>query len=219
MEFDHIEDSALEAAVISGQESVVNMLIKEIPQLRKIGRTMLVRCSLPGTLDLLPPETRATPSPESPSSINDGGANFACIRPCDSMKGPPDWDSLTKRADMQEKIAIPATNTPTGQEYLLRIAAGQGNKRMVEHLMACGFELNEVGNVNENLSHQPTALEVAAEKSELEIIELLLRWGADLGKALHFAVRHGKLDVVRLLLAYRPEAELDCFIDPVELQG
>lgn len=46
-----------------------------------------------------------------------------------------------------------------------------------------------------------------------------MRRGAILGKALHFAVREGKLDVVRLLLAYRPEVELDCFIDPVELQG
>ena len=85
--------------------------------------------------------------------------------------------------------------------------------------MACGFGLNEVGNVNRNLSHQPTALEVAASKSELDIVELLLRRGAVLGKALDFAVRGGQLDVVRLLLAYRPEAEIDCFIDPVELQG
>ena len=214
-----LEGSALEAAVISGQESVVNMLIEEIPQLRRIGRTMYVRCSLTGTLDLLPPKPQATPCPEPPSSIKDGGADFASIRPCDTMTDPSDWDSLTNRANMHEPIAIPATDTPTGQEYLLRMAAGQGSKRMVEHLMACGFELNEVGNVNGNLSHQPTALEVAAEKSELDIVDLLLRRGANLGKALHFAVRHGKLDVVRLLLAYRPEAELDCFIDPVELQG
>ena len=225
MEFEQNEERALQAAVISGQERVVNMLIGEIPQLRRIGRTMMVKCSLPGTLDLLPPNPRAKrakrlkPCPESPSSIKGGGADIACIRPCDTIKDPFDCDSLTKRADIQENIAIPATHTPSGQEYLLRIATRQGNKRMVEHLMACGFELNEIGNVNGNLSHQPTALEVAAEQSELDIVELLLRRGADLGKAMHFAVQHGKLDVVRLLLAYRPEAELDCFIDPVELQG
>ena len=210
---------ALEAAVISGQESVVNMLIEEIPRLRRIGHTIMVQCSLPGTLDLIPPKPEAIPCPESPSSIKDGGADVACIPPCDTIKDLSDWDSLTKRADTQENIAIPATHTDTGQEYLLRIAAEQGSKRMVEHLMACGFGLNEIGNVNRNLSHQPTALEVAASKSELDIVELLLNRGAILGKALHFAVRHGKLDAVRLLLAYRPEAELDCFIDPVELQG
>ncbi len=220
MEFEEMEGNrAMEAAVISGQESVVNMLIEEIPQLRRIGRNMIVMCSMPGTLDLLPPKPRATPCPESSSSIKGGGADIACIRPCDTMKDLFDWESLTKRADMQGNIAIPATDTPLGQEYLLRIAAGQSSKRMIEHLMACGFELNEIGNVNENLSHQPTALEVAASKSKLGIVELLLRRGAILGKALHFAVRDGKLDVVRSLLAYRPDAELDCFIDPVELQG
>lgn len=210
---------AMLAAVISGQESIVNMLIEEIPQLRKIGRNMGGMCSVPGTLDLLPPKPRATPCSESSSNIVGGGADVACIRPCDTVKGPFDWDSLTKLADMQENIAIPATNPPPGQEYLLRVAAGQGNKRMVEHLMACGFELNEIGNVNTNLSHQPTALEVAVSKSEIETVELLLMRGAILGKALLFAVRVGKVDVVRLLLAYWPGAELDCFIDPVELQG
>ena len=45
---------------------------------------------------------------------------------------------------------------------------------MIERLMACGFELNETGNVNGNLSHQPTALDVAASKSDLEIVDLLL---------------------------------------------
>ena len=220
MEFEESEgNSAMRAAVISGQESVVNMLIEEIPQLRRIGRNMIVMCSVPGTLDLLPPKPRATPCPKSSSSIKGGGADIACIRPCDTMKDLFDWESLTKRADRQGNIAIPATNTPLGQEYLLRIAAGQGSKRMIEHLMACGFGINEIGNVNANLSHQPTALEVAASKSELDIVELLLRRGAILGKALHFAVRDGKLDVVRSLLAYRPEAELDCFIDPAELQG
>lgn len=211
---------ALQAAVISGQESVVSMLIEEIPQLRRIGRThMRIRCCMRRLLDPLPPKPRATPCPESPSSIKGGRADVACIRPCDTMEDPFDWNSLTRRADMQDNIAIPATRTPTGQEYLLRIAAGQGSKRMVEHLMACGFELNETGNENQILSHQPTALEVAASKSELDIVELLLRRGAILGKALDFAVRDGQLDVVRLLLAYRPEAEIDCFVDPVELQG
>ena len=215
---------ALQAAVVSGQESVVSMLIEENPQLRRIGRTMRIQCSsiqyqMAGTSDLLPPKPRATPCPESPSSIKDGGADVACIRPCDTTKFPFDWNSLTRLADMQDNIGIRTTRTPTGQEYLLRIAAGQGSKRMVEHLMACGFGLNEIGNVNSNLSHQPTALEVAASKSELDIVELLLRRGAILGKALDFAVRDGQLDVVRLLLAYRPEAEIDCFIDPVELQG
>ncbi len=220
MEFEEFEgDKAMRAAVISGQESVVNMLIKEIPQLRRTGRNTIVMCSLPRTLDLLPPKPQATLCPESSSSIKAGGANVACIQPCDTIKDPSDWDSLTKRLVMQENIAIPATDTPLGQEYLLRIAAGQGSKRMIEHLMACGFGLNEIGNVNRNLSHQPTALEVAASKSELDIVQLLLRRGAILGKALHFAVRDGNLDVVRLLLAYRPEAELDCFSDPVELQG
>ena len=213
------ENRALEAAVVSGQGSVINMLIEEVPHLRSIGDTFSFQCSVLGTLDLLPPKPQATPCPESPSSIKGGGADVACIQSCDTMKDPSDWDSLKNRADMQENIAIPGTQIPTGQEYLLRIAAGQGNKRMVEHLMACGFELNETGNVNENLSHQPTALEVAASKSELDIIELLLRRGAILGKALDFAVRDGQLDVVRLLLAYRPETEIDCFIDPVELQG
>lgn len=210
---------AMRAAVITGQENVVNMLIEKIPQLRKIGRNMSVRHSLPGTLDLLPPKPRATPWGNSSSNIKGGGADVVCIRPFDTMKDPFNWDSLTRLADMQENIARPATDTPLGQEYLLRIAARQGNKRMIEHLMACGFELNEIGNVNGNLSHQPTALEVAASKSELETVELLLRRGAILGKALHFAIRDGKVDVVRLLLAYQPEAELDCFIDPVELQG
>ena len=220
MEFKEMEGRAMRAAVISGQESVVNMLIEEIPQLRRIGRTMAVKCSVPGTVDLLPPKPRATPCPKPSSSSKGGGANAAYTQPCDTMKDPSNWDSLTNRANMQDlNIAIPATHSPSGQEYLLRIAAGQGSKRMVEHLMACGFESNEIGNVNGNLSHQPTALEVAASKSELDIVELLLRRGAILGKALHFAVRDGKLDVVRLLLAYRPEVELDCFIDPVELQG
>ena len=211
---------ALEAAVISGQESVVNMLIEKIPQLRRIGRTQeRIRCYIGGKSDPFPPKPRATPCPESPSSIKGGRADVACIRPCDTMKDPFDWNSLTRRADMQDNIAIPATRTPTGQEYLLRIAAGQGSKRMVEHLMACGFGLNEIGNVNRYLSHQPTALEVAASNSELDIVELLLRRGAILGKALDFTVRDGQLDAVRSLLAYRPEAEIDCFIDPVELQG
>ena len=220
MEFEEtVGNRALEAAVISGQESIVSMLIKEIPQLRRIGRTMMVTCNAPGTLNLLPPKPKATPCPKPPSRIEEGGADVACNTPRDSIKDLSDWDSLIKRADMQENIAIPTTHTPTGQEYLLRIAAEQGSKRMVEHLMACGFELNEISNVKGNFSHQPTALEVAASNSELDIVELLLKRGAILGKAIHFAVRHGKLDAVRLLLAYRPEAELDCFIDPVELQG
>lgn len=148
-----VGERAMVAAVIAGQESVVNELIKEIPQLRKIGRNMVVMCSMPGKLDLLPPKPRATPCSESSSSIRGGGADVVCIGPCDTMKDSSKWDSLTKLADMHENIAIPATNTPLGQEYLLRIAAGQGSKRMIEHLMACGFELNEMGNVNGNLSH------------------------------------------------------------------
>ena len=204
-EFDEFDGGkAMLAAVITGQESVVNYLIKEIPQLREIGRIPQFRVSCrallrpPEELDLLPPKPRATPSSDSSSSIKGGGADVACIRPCDTTKVPSDWDSLTNLADMQENIAIPATHTPLGQEYILRIAVGQGYKRMVEHLKACGFEGDEIGNRN---------------------VDFLLRRGTILGKALLFAVRDGKVDVVRLLLAYWPEAELDCFIDPVELQG
>ena len=117
MDFEKIEGKrALQAAMISGQESVVSMLIEEIPQLRRIGRYTRVNCAMGGTLNLLPPKPRATPCPELPSSITGGGADVACIRPCDTMEDLFDWDSLTKRADMQDNIAIPTTRTPTGQE-------------------------------------------------------------------------------------------------------
>ena len=155
-------------------------------------------------------------------TATNGSVDIACIQPCNSTKYSFDWDSLTKRADTQESTAVPAreahSGTPLGQEYLLRIAAGQGSKRMIECLMACGYELNETGNVNENLSHQPTALDVASSKSDLELLDFLLEKGAKLGRTLDFAVRDGNVDVVRMLLAHMPEAELDCFIDPVQLQ-
>ena len=263
-------EKAMRAAVIAGQESVVKMLIKEIPQLRRIGRNFMVQCSYPGALDLLPPEPQTNAGGEivfryeaTASGMNDianlertnrdfrslgksnqfppkpqtevrgevsakvktatsGTIDPACTQPCDTTKYAFDWDSLTKRADTQVSSASPPQEfhsaTPRGQEYLLRIAAERGSKRMIERLMACGFELNETGNVNGNLSHQPTALEVAASKSDLEIVDLLLKRGAKLGNALDFAVRFGDVHVVCTLLAYRPEAELDCFVDPVELQ-
>ena len=50
------EENAMRAAVIAGQESVVKMLIKEIPQLRRIGRNFMVLNSSRRALDLLPPE-------------------------------------------------------------------------------------------------------------------------------------------------------------------
>ena len=210
-------EGAMLAAVITGQEGVVSLLIERSPGLRNMGRELLVRCSMPGELDLLPPP-RDTPHNESSSSIKSEGADNASIHPSDSMEDPFDSDSLTKLANLQQKVAVCATHTPLGQEYLLRIAARQGSKRMIEHLLACGFELNERDNVNGNLSHQPTALEVAASKSNLEVVELLFSKGANLGKALHFAVRDGDVDMIRTLLACRPEAELDCFVDSNELQ-
>ena len=208
---------AMLAAVITGQESVVNLLIERLPRLRNIGRAFMVKYSMPKELDLLPP-SRDTPRNKPSSRIKGKGADDASIRPSDSMEDAFDWDSLTKLADMQQKVAVPATDTPLGQEYLLRTAAGQGNKRMIEHLMACGFELNESDNVNGNISHQQTALEVAASNSNLEVVELLFSRGANLGKALHFAVRDGEVDMIRTLLAYRPEAELDCFVESDKLQ-
>ena len=210
-------EGAMLAAVATGQERIVSLLIKRLPRLREMGRVLLSPCSMPGEVDLLPPP-RDTPRNEPPSNIKGEGADNASIRLSDSMEDPFDWDSLTKPADMQQKVAIPATDTDLGQEYLLRIAAGQGNKRMIEHLMACGFELNETDNVNGNLSHQPTALEVAALRSDLGIVGLLLKKGAILGKALHFAVRDGSIDVVSILLAYRPDAELDLFVGLHEIQ-
>ena len=207
---------AMLAAVITGQESVINLLIERLPRLREIGRVMTaVPCSMPGTLDLLP-LSRDTRRNKSSPSIKSGGADNACIRPSDTIEDLFNWDSLTKLADMQQKVAIAARDAPLGQEYLLRVAVGQGNKRMIEHLIACGFELNE--KPHGNLSHQPTALEVAASNSNLDVVELLFSRGANLGKALHFAVRDGDVDMIRTLLAYRPETELDCFVDPIELQ-
>ena len=218
---DSFEDGgqrAMLAAVITGQESVVNLLIERLPQLRKIGRVTRVRCSMPGEIDLLPPSQDTPLNRLSSSSIKGGEADNAYIRPSGTMEDPFDWDSLTKLVDAQQEVAIPATHTPLGQEYLLRVAAGQGKKRMIEHLMACGFELNEKENVNENLSHQSTALEVATLKSDLDIVALLLKRGAILGKALHFAVRDGSIDVVCILLAYRPDVELDFNVGTHEVQ-
>ena len=212
-----VGEGAMLAAVITGQEAVASLLIERSPGLRNMGRVLMVPHSMPGELDLLPPP-RDTPRNESSSSIKGEGADNASIRPSDSLKDPFDWDSLTKLADLQQKVAIRATHTPRGQEYLLRIAARQGNKRMIEHLMACGFELNERDNLNGNLSHEPTALEVAASNSNLEVVELLFSRGANVGKALHFAVRDGDVDMIHTLLAYRPEAELDCFVDSNKLQ-
>lgn len=215
--FEAVGKIAMLAAVITGQESVISLLIERLPRLREIGRVMVVQCSMPGTLDLLPPQ-RDTARNEASTRINGGGADDTCLRPCDTVEDPFNWDSLTKLADIQQKVAIAAKDTPLGPEYLLRIATGQGNKRMIEHLMACGFELNEIDPLIGNLSHEPTALEVAASKSNLEVVELLFSRGASLGKALHFAVRDGDVDMIRTLLAYRPEAELDCFVDHIELQ-
>ena len=264
-------ERAMRAAVIAGQESVVKMLIEEIPQLRRIGQTFSVPFSAARPLDLLPPEpqTKAggeivssdvarirsvdrelrrrvlmgAPRPGTgksnhfpPKSQTDvrgevsaksktatsGRSDVACTQPCNTTKCAFDWDSLTKRADTQVSTASPTQEihnaTPQGQEYLFRIAAEQGSKRMIECLMACGFELNETGNVYGNRSRQSTALDVAASKSDLEVVDLLLKRGAKLGNALDFAVRYGNVHVVCTLLAYRPEAELDCFVDPVELQ-
>ena len=208
---------AMLAAVITGQESVVNLLIERLPRLRKTGRACVVQCSSPGELDLLPP-SRDKPRNKPSSSIKGELAEDTCIRHSDTMEDPFDWDSLTKSADIQQEVPISATDAPLDQEYLLRVAAGQGNKHMIEHLMANGFELNEKDNVNRNLSHQPTALEVATLKSDLDIVTLLLKKGAILGKALHFAVRDGSIDVVRILLAYRPDAELDSFVGTDEVQ-
>ena len=216
---------AMIGAVIAGHESIVKLLIEELPHLRRIGRSTGGFCSLPDTLDLLPPEPKNNADDEvscNSKTVESGGIDVADVRPGDTMSDAFPWDSLTKPADSLEQAKISAQeahrHTPLGQEYLLRIAAEQGSKRMIERLMACGFELNETGNVNENLSHQPTALEVAGSKPNLEVVELLLSRGAELGKALHFAVRDGDVDMVRTLLAYRPEAELDCFVDPIELQ-
>ena len=214
---EHACEGALLAAVITGQEGVVSLLIERSPGLRNMGRKLMVLSSMPRAPDLLPPP-RDTPRNESSSSIKSEGADNISIRPSDSMKDPFDWDSLTKLADLQQEVAIRATHTPRGEEYLLCFAARQGDKRMIEHLMACGVELNERGNVNGNLSDEPTALEVAASNSNLEIVELLFSRGAHLGKALHFAIRDGDVDMIRTLLAYRPEAELDCFVDSNKLQ-
>lgn len=261
-------ERAMRAAVIAGQESVVKMLIEEIPQLRRIGQTFSVPCSAPGLLDLLPPEPQTNAGGEMVSSgvarirsvdrelrrrvrmrpgtgksnhfppksqtdvrgevpaksktATSGRSDAACTQPCNTTKCAFDWDSLTKRADTQASTASPTQEvhnaTPRGQEYLFRIAAEQGSKRMIERLMACGFELNETGNVHGNRSRQSTALDVAASKSDLGVVDLLLKRGAKLGNALDFAVQHGNVHVVCTLLAYRPEAELDCFVDPVELQ-
>ena len=219
------EVGAMLAAVIAGQESIVHALIEELPRLRSIGRNVVVKCSTPSPQDLLPPESQTdVPSKLSPSikiaPSNEVGV--ASIRRFDSMEDYFDWDSLTKLEDIQEgsTVSVQETlrGTPLGQQYLLRIAARQGNKRMIECILACDYELNETGNVNTDLSHQPTALEVAVSNSDLEMIEMLLRKGAVLGKALHFAVRDGNVDVVCMLLTYWPEAELDCFVNPAELQ-
>ena len=208
---------AILAAIITGQERVVSLLIERSPGLREMGQVLVSPCSMPGELDLLPPP-RDKPRNESSSSIKSEEADSASIRPNDSMEDPFDWDSLTKLANLQQKVSVCATHTPLGQEYLLRIAARQDNKRMIEHLMACGFELNERDNVNGSLSHEPTALEVAASNHNLEVVELLLRRGANLGKVLHFAIRDGDVDMIRTLLACRPGAELDCFVDSDKLQ-
>ena len=211
-------EKAMIGAVIAGHESIVKLLIEQLPHLRKIGRKTSYSRAL-----MLAPEPKNNAGDEvscESKTVASGGIDVADIQPGDTVNDAFPWDSLTKLADSQEQalVSAPRIAIPLGQEYLLRIAAQKGSKRMIECLMACGYELNETGNVNRDLSHQPTALEVAASKSYLEVVELLLSRGAKLGKALHFAVRDGDVDMVRTLLAYRPEAELDCFVDPIELQ-
>ena len=259
--------NAFLAAVIAGQESVVEILIEEMPQLRRIRRRETAKAvAARGTRTFkLPPRgpkidtcddaestferigclssslidvsrvdrtkhSVARDSSTEHADLQQRTTTFAHEAKSATPLGPSDdlvkdcfdLGSLTEHADLQESTAPSALEAkypnPWRQDYLFRITAEQGNRRMVERLIACGYKLNETNVMKNFRSHQPTALEIAVLRSDFEIVKLLLGEGASLDNALHFAVRHGDIDVVRKLLACRPETELDCFIDCIELQ-
>lgn len=97
----------------------------------------------------------------------------------------------------------------------LSVSAQVGQSNLVRLLLEAGADVEARGEDEEEDSYDWTALHHAAAGGHLEVLRVLLEFGADkdatnseVQSALHLAVVNRHLDVVRLLLESRAEQEL-----------
>jgi ankyrin repeat protein len=90
-----------------------------------------------------------------------------------------------------------------GERSLLHGPVFQGDVETVQRLIAAGIDLNGFAR-SDFLAQRHTALEAAAHQGNLELIDLLIKNGAEVnlpaGKPLHYAVQKDFLEVVKFLL-------------------
>ena len=90
------------------------------------------------------------------------------------LEGPEQFQAACMAGDLDTAKALAPTHMgqePDKDAELLREAAGNGNLKAVETMIALGFELNSWGT--------RTALHAAAWRGQLDVIEALLKAGAD----------------------------------------
>lgn len=208
--------SALAAALRAGQERVIEVLLKYLPEIADVDSPAVHLCSEGDPLDLLPSSNEQRP----PSARKDGRDPLTSSSNSESssslnhslsikiyLEDPQALEFVSDGLDTDGDIAF-------GKGRFLRLAARKCSKEVVAALLDRGLDINNTGDSYGMYSEQPSPLEIAASAGNLEVVELLLDRGAQLKRTLQFAVRSAHREVIQLVLSKRPDTDVDVSVDP-----
>jgi ankyrin repeat protein len=211
--------TVFEAALDGGQEKIAQHALNYAPWLRDPERIAEARiCGADGSCSLLPDgdrsRSRCRHDKDARCALDEASRNEESHTASSKFDGNLPWLELVKE-DNQMQDSFPnafGTNNNDinkGNGRFLRIAARHGYGDIIERLLAQGLEVNTTRDGHDPSSGQPTPIEVASAAGQMHIVELLLRKGARVGKALSHAVRNQQIQVIRLLLQDFPDTPVD----------
>ncbi|KAJ0418747.1 ankyrin repeat-containing domain protein [Aspergillus carlsbadensis] len=202
--------AAFSAAVNAGHEMIVRLALETDPQiddsegpdgpglLRSTSGSLPLFPEADGPQDLLQEAATAEVTIDSPSRLH--------------FRLPwivlEDW-SVMGEAEMSRSTTV-NRDILMGNGRLLRMAARNGDLHALAHLIERrGCDMNSTGDPGGPYSEQSTPIEVAAAAGQTDVVKYLLEMGAEVGRALSYAVRAQSLDVMDLIIRMCPHIKVD----------
>lgn len=212
---------AFSSALNGGHETIVRLALEyeagilgsELPD----GSEML--CSAGASLSLLPSkDENFTRRPRFQNEEDPGSphAEAGMLDKAEELRSR--FDGRLPLLDLdedntQQLVSLKNHDIGHGNGRYLRMAARNGLVTVVKDLLDKGFNINTTGNSSGPRSGQSTPIEVASAAGQVQVVELLLKRGANVGEALSYAVRNEHLEVIELLLRECPDIPVD---EPVD---